>query len=74
MILYMPDSEIDVYNDTQYGLETEAQDGHLYMSDPDAPGIQGRRAKKAVRAINEVYLCEEVVRNRGFRSLSDASL
>jgi hypothetical protein len=62
--------------DAQYGLETEAQDGHLYMSDPDAPGINCRRAKKSVRAIDEVYLCEEVARNRvaGFRSLSDASL
>jgi hypothetical protein len=76
VILYMPDSEIDVYNDTQYGLETEAQDGHLYMSDPDVSGIKCRRAKKTVRVIDEVYLCEEVTRNRvsGFRSLSDASL
>ena len=74
--LYMPDSEVDAYNDAQYGLQPEAQDGHLYMSDPDAPGIKCRRAKKTVRAIDEVYLCEEVARNRvsGFRSLSDASL
>jgi hypothetical protein len=76
VILYMPDSEIDAYYDAQYGLETEAQDGHLYMSDPDAPGIKCRRAKKTVRVIDEVYLCEEVARNRvaGFRSLSDVSL
>ncbi len=76
VILYMPNSEIDAYNDSQYGLETEAQDGHLYMSDPDAPGIKCRCAKKSVRVIDEVYLCEEVARNRvvGFRSLSDASM
>ncbi len=76
MNLYMPDSEVDAYNDAQYGLQTEAQDGHLYMSDPYAPGIKCRRAKKTVRTIDEVYLCEEVARNRvsGFRSLSDASL
>jgi hypothetical protein len=74
--LYMPDSEVDAYNDTQYGFQTEAQDRHLYMSDPDATGIQGRRAKKVVRVIDEVYLCDEVAHNRvaGFRSPSDASL
>jgi hypothetical protein len=46
------------------------------MSDPDAPGIKCRCAKKTVRVIDEVYLCEEVARNRvsGFRSLSDTSL
>ena len=76
MTLYMTDSEVDAYNDAQCGLETEAQDGYLHRSDPDAPGIGCRRAKKTVRAIDEVYLCEEVSRNRvaGFRSLSDASL
>ena len=74
--LYIPDSEVDAYNDAQYGLQTEAQDGHRYMSDPDAPGIKCRSAKKTVRVIDEVYLCEEVAHNRvaGFRSLSDVSL
>jgi hypothetical protein len=74
--LYMTDSEVDAYNDSQCGLQTEDQDRHLYMSDPDASGIKCRRAKKTVRDIDEVYLCEEVARNRvtGFRNLSDASL
>jgi hypothetical protein len=40
--LYMSDSEVDVYNDTQCGLQTEDQDRHLYMSDPDASGIKCR--------------------------------
>ncbi len=48
------------------------------MSDPYAPAISGflGHSKKIVRAIDEVYLCEEVVRYRvgGFRSLSDSSL
>ncbi len=76
MTLYMTNSEVDAYNDAQYGLETEAQDGYLYRSDADASGIGCRCGKKTVRVIDEVYLCEEVSRNRvtGFRSLSDASL
>ena len=76
--LYMPDSEVDAYNDAQYGLQTEAQEKHLSMRDPYAPAISGflGRSKKIVRAIDEVYLCAEVARNRvaGFRSLSDSSL
>jgi hypothetical protein len=41
-----------------------------------AHGIKCRRAKRTVRAIDDVYFCEEVVRNRvsGFHNLSDASL
>jgi hypothetical protein len=72
----MSDSEVDAYNDAQYGSQTETQDRHLYMSNSDAPGIKCRRAKNTVRVIDEAYLCEEVARNRvsGFRSLSDASL
>jgi hypothetical protein len=76
--LNMPDPEVDAYNDAQYGLQTEAQNEHRSMSDPYAPTISGflGRSKKIVRAIDEVYLCEEVARNRvaGFRSLSDSSL
>ncbi len=78
MNLYMPDPEVDAYNDAQYGLQTEAQNEHRSMSDPYAPAISGflGRSKKIVRAIDEVYLCEEMARNRvaGFRSLSDSSL
>ncbi len=76
--LNMTDPEVDTYNDAQYGLQTEAQNEHRSMSDPYAPAISGFLgcSKKIVRAIDEVYLCEEVPHNRvaGFRSLSDSSL
>jgi hypothetical protein len=75
--LYMPDSEVDAYNDVQYGLQHRLRTGictcQIQMRPEYRVGVQ---RKQAVRAIDEVYLCEEVVRNRvaSFRSLSDASL
>ena len=37
--LYIPDPEVDAYNDAQCGFQTEAQNEHRSMSDPSARNI-----------------------------------